>query len=116
MPRLLPCARRKITKKKYSEVLCLVFVLVIYTLRTFVAFLIIHFCFFPNRTGVKEQYSEQNHLLTELTDECQSSLEKRSQSASDKKRDKDDLEMAKNMPQASLETYAKTKVTSDSDK
>ena len=63
------------------------------------------------RTGVEEQYSERNHLLTELREVYQSSLEKKCQTASAKEREKDDLEMAKNMWQASLETYAKTKAT-----
>ena len=78
----------------------------------------IHFVYstsFQNvhRTGVEEEYSERHHLQTELKEVYLFSQDKKNVSPVAKKEEKD-LEMAKSMRQAILETYAKTKATSAS--
>ena len=67
-------------------------------------------------TGIEEEYSERDHLLTELREVYLSSQDKKNVSALAKEQEKKDLEMVKSMRQASLETYAKTKATSASGK
>ena len=68
-----------------------------------------------HRTGVEEEYSERDHLQTELREVYLFSQDKKNVSPVAKKEEKKDLEMAKSMRQAILETYAKTKATSASD-
>ena len=67
-----------------------------------------------HRSDVEEEYSDRNHLLTELWEVCLSSQDNKKVSALDKEQEEKDLEMAKSMREASLETYAKTKATSAS--
>ena len=68
------------------------------------------------RADVDEEYTEREHLLTELREVYLSSQHKNKVSPLTKEQEKKDLEMAQSMRQASLETHAKTKSTSSSGK
>ena len=85
------------------KVTCCYFILLIFIHLVYsTSFLNVH------RTGVEEDYSARDHVLTGLREVYQSSKNNKNVSPSTKKQEKMHLEMAKSMRQTSLETYAKT--------
>ena len=61
------------------------------------------------RSDVEEPYCERNHLLTELRALWESEQEKANETAAQKRRQEKDIATAKEMRQASLQTFAESR-------